>query len=421
MGCILVNHRLENSPHYKWLLVLTLFFVSTVNYADRTSITALYSLLKTDLGFTDAGLGALGTVFLWSYALSSPFSGFLGDKFSRGRLVLWSLAGWSLVTLLTGLAAAQWQLLGMRSALGLVEAIYLPAAMALVAEYHGPETRGKALAVMGLGNYMGMVGGATAGGYFGEHYGWRMPLIVLGAAGLALAAFCWFLLPAGRPRRAERSDAAPLSFPVAAGRLFRIPSFLVLAGAGVLTAIGTWIFINWLPLYFSENMGMTLASAGFFGSSVVSLSAAAGQMAGGVVSDRVARGGPHRRMWLQAILILCAAPMLLTFMLTRDLTLIMAALVVYSVLRTSADLNILPLLCDLAGVDKRSTAFGITNMMNTLSGGLGVFVAGHLKSGYGLNGIFAGVAGILALDAALLFTGYYLLLRKDLRSSGVIV
>src|SRR5437870_1731112 len=421
MGFILLDRRLERSPQYKWLLVLALFFVSTVNYADRTAITALFALLKTDLEFTDVGLGALGTMFLWSYAFSSPLSGFLGDRVSRGRLVLWSLAGWSLVTLLTGLAATQWQLLGMRGALGLVEAMYLPAAMALVAEYHGPETRGTALALMALGNYLGMAGGGAVAGYFGEHYGWRVPLIVLGAAGLVLAGICRFILPAGRAERSEKNEVASLSFPAAAAALLRIPSFLVLASAGVLTAIGTWIFINWLPLYFRENMGMTLASAGFFGSSLVSLSGAAGQVVGGVVSDRLARGGPHRRMLLQAALILCAAPMLLTFVMTRSLTLIMAGLVVYSLLRTSADLNMLPLLCDLAGVDKRSTAFGITNMVNTLAGGLGVFVAGYLKSGFGLDGVFALVAGILALDAALLFTGYFFLLRKDLRRSGVIL
>lgn len=416
----MVSPRLEQSPLYKWLLVLTLFLVSTMNYADRTSITALYSLLKTDMGFTDVGLGAIGSVFLWSYAFSSPFCGFLGDRVSRGRLVLWSLAGWSLVTLFTGLVVEQWQLLGMRGLLGLVEAMYLPAAMALLAEYHGTETRGKAMALMGLGNYVGMAGGGTIGGYFGEHNGWRMPLLVLGMAGLVLAALCWFLLPAGRADRSGPSERKGLSFPVAAGRLLRIPSFLVVAGAGVLTAIGTWIFINWLPLYFRENMDMTLAGAGFIGSSVVSLSAAAGQVVGGVVSDRVALGGPHRRMWLQAALILCAAPVLLAFVLTRNLNLIIGALVAYSLLRTSADLNMLPVMCDLAGLDKRSTAFGITNMLNTLSGGLGVFVAGYLKTGFGLNGVFAGVAGILALDAVLLFAGYYLLLRKDLHASGAI-
>lgn len=420
MRFILATLRLESSPAYKWILVLALFFVSMMNYADRTAITALYTLLRTDLGFTDVGLGALGSVFLWSYAFSSPFSGFLGDRVSRGRLVIWSLAGWSLVTLLSGVVVTQWQLLGMRAALGIVEAMYLPAAMALVAEYHEENTRGTALAMVGLGNYVGMIGGGTLGGYLGEMFGWRLPLIVLGAAGLALALICWFLLPSrGNTRAGQAGDQAMLSFSEAAVRLLRIRSFLVLAGAGVLTAIGTWILINWLPLYFRENMGMTLASAGFFGSSVVSLSAAAGQAAGGMLSDRLARKGAHRRMWLQAVLITCAAPMMLAFVLTRDANLIIGALAVYSLLRSSADLNMLPLLCDLAGADKRSTAFGITNMVNTLAGGMGVFVAGYSKAGFGLNGVFAGVGGILALAAVLLFAGYALVLRKDLRNSGV--
>jgi MFS family permease len=398
---------------------VALFFVSAMNYADRTAITSLYPLLKADLGFTDIGIGAIGSVFLWSYAFSSPVSGFLGDRVSRGQLVLWSLAGWSLVTLLTGFAAAQWQLLAMRSALGLVEAMYLPAALALVAEHHATETRAKALSLVGLGNYVGMVGGGTLAGYLGEHFGWRLPLIALGVAGLVLAALCWFILPRAKPISSEPDEARGLSFTDAAARLFRIPSYLVLLSGGILTAIGTWIFINWLPLYFRETMGMTLASAGFFGSSVVSLSAAAGQLIGGVMSDRVAKDGAHRRMWLQALLIACAAPTLLVFVLTRNSAMIIAVLIVYSLLRTCSDINILPLICDLAGADKRSTAFGMANMLNTLSGGLGVFVAGYLKAGFGLNGVFAGVAGILMLDAVLLFAGYKLLLRKDLIASGV--
>ena len=59
----------------KWLVVILLFFVGVINYADRTSITAVYSLLKTDLKFSDVGLGAIGSFFLWSYALASPLAG----------------------------------------------------------------------------------------------------------------------------------------------------------------------------------------------------------------------------------------------------------------------------------------------------------------------------------------------------------
>jgi Na+/melibiose symporter-like transporter len=193
-----------------------------------------------------------------------------------------------------------------------------------------------------------------------------------------------------------------------------VPSIIVLTIAGLLTSIGSWVFINWLPLYFHENLGFSLVRAGFLGSSLVSISAAVTLAFGGYLSDRVARRGAHRRMWMQAILILCATPVLLTFLVTRNQLAVMVALVLYSVLRTSADLNIIPLLCDLAGNDQRSTVVWLTNMLNTMAGGAGVFVAGALKSNVGLDGVFASVAAILALDAALLFTGCVLFLKRDL-------
>ncbi|MBY0505069.1 MAG: MFS transporter [Bryobacteraceae bacterium] len=395
----------------KWVLVATLFLASALNYADRTSITSVYALLKSDLGFSDAALGAMGSLFLWSYALASPVGGYLGDRFARGPLILASLASWSLITLVTGLAVLPWHLLALRVALGIVEAAYLPAAFALVAAYHGPSTRGAALGIIALGNAAGLVGGGTLAGYLGEHYGWRAPLITLGAAGLLLAVVCRFLLPMDP---AEPATAEKLSYRQAATELLRVPSIAVLAVAGLLTSIGGWIFINWLPLYFHENFGLSLARAGFLGSSLVGLSGAATLAVGGWVSDRVAMGGAHRRMWMQAALILCAAPVLLTFLATRQQTAIMIALVAYSVLRTSADVNILPLLCDLTNSSQRSTIFGLTNMVNTMAGGAGVLAAGLLKSSAGLNGVFAGVAGILLLDAALLFACCILYLHRDL-------
>jgi MFS family permease len=412
---------------FRWAIVAVLFVVSAINYADRSSITAVFPLLKGDLGFSDIGLGAIGSLFLWSYAFASPFAGYVGDRVNRTRVVIWSLAGWSLVTLLSGLATTQWQLLSMRCLLGIVEAMYLPAGMALVAEYHGARTRGTALGILSVGNYVGLLGGGTIGGYLGEHYGWRAPLCTLGAMGIAFAAGCHFLLPArGREVAGDQVEGevhrreVRLSFGHMSARLFSIPSFVVLAIAGVLTSIGAWIFINWLPLYFSETFGMTLAGAGFFGSSLVPVSAALGQLGGGPLSDLAARGGLHRRMLMQAVLISCAAPTLLTFLVTRNERAVMVALVLYSIFRSCGDLNMIPLLCDLAGKDKQSTAFGITNMVNTIAGGLGVFVAGSLKARFGLGGIFAGVAGILMLDAALLFTGYVLFIRRDLRESGAV-
>ena len=402
------------SGQYRWILVAALFLVSALNYADRTSVTSVYALLKTDLGFNDVALGAMGSLFLWSYALASPLGGYLGDRVSRGRLIVGSLAGWSLITLLSGFAVAPWQLLGMRVALGLVEALYIPAAFALVAEFHGPQTRATALGILILGNSVGMVGGGTLAGYLGQQFGWRAPLLFLGVAGLLLALACRFILPLDNLRPAL--EAAPVPFGKTVIALMRVPSIVVLTVAGLLTSIGGWIFINWLPLYFHENFGMSLGRAGFLGSSLVSVSAAATLTVAGYLSDRVAQGGAHRRLWMQAILILCATPVLLTFLTTKNQMAVMVALVIYSILRAGADLNIIPLLCDLTRADQRSTVIGLTNMSNTIAGGLGVFAAGALKSTVGLDGVFASVAGILALDAALLFTGCVLFVKRDLKT-----
>jgi len=396
----------------KWLVVALLFLVGIVNYADRTSITAVYSLLKTDLGFSDVGLGAIGSFFLWSYAIASPISGHIGDRTNRARAVTWSLAAWSVITLLTGFVTARWQLLSMRVLLGVAESMYLPAAMALVAEYHTSGTRAKALSLLSIGQYLGMVVGATLAGFLGDRFGWRSPLCVLGIAGILLAIVCFAILPRGVG--GEAAAAPDISFVDATRNLVRIPSFLILGAAGVLSAIGAWIFINWLPLYFRENFGMTLTSAAFAGSSLVSVTAAVSQVAGSAVSDVLAKKGLHRRMLMQAVLILCAAPTLFVFVFTKNRLAIMSALVLYSAFRNAGDLNIVPLLCDLAGKNRMSIAIGVTNMLNTLAGGVGILATGFLKSDFGLPAVFASVAGILLVDALLLFAGYFLFLRKDL-------
>jgi predicted MFS family arabinose efflux permease len=400
---------------YKWVLAGSLFVVSSINYGDRSSITALLTLLKADLGFTDVGLGVIGSVFLWSYALASPFAGYIGDRVDRSRLIVVSLLGWSAVTLCGGLVTTRWQLLTTRALLGLIESVYIPAAIALVAEYHDAGTRATAIGMLNVGNYVGVAGGGALAGYLGGHFGWRAPLLTLGAAGIIWAGVCYFILPREKAtvnaHKTVRSGGNPVQDAI---DLFRNRSVVILALAGMASAVGTWIFINWLPLYFRENLGLTLFAAGFLGSSLVSLSGAASQAVGGIVSDRLARGGEHRRLLMNATLILCAAPVLAAFAIVRNPTALMALLAVYSILRSAGDANIVPLLCELAGDQRQSTVIGATNMLNTITGGMAVFVAGLLKSGFGLTGVFAGLGAILAIDAGLLFLGYFRFIRQDL-------
>src|SRR6476646_5287829 len=128
------------APSYKWYVMALLFVAAGLNYADRTAITAVFPLLRRDLGMSDIGLGATGTVFLWTYAAVSPFAGYLGDRVSRARLLTFSLGAWSIVMACSALAASATQLLIMRAVLGIAEAAYIPAATALIAEHHGSDT-----------------------------------------------------------------------------------------------------------------------------------------------------------------------------------------------------------------------------------------------------------------------------------------
>ena len=118
-----------------------MFFIACLNYADRTAISAVFPLLRSELGISDVGLGAIGSFFLWSYAIGSPFAGWLADRVSRSRMVVYSLTAWSLITIATGMVTDSNQLLFTRILLGLAECGYLPAAIALIADHHSPETR----------------------------------------------------------------------------------------------------------------------------------------------------------------------------------------------------------------------------------------------------------------------------------------
>jgi MFS family permease len=146
----------------KWRVVIFLFFAAGLNYADRTALASVIPPLKEDMGVTDVQIGVMGMLFLWTYAVFSPFAGNVADRFSRTKIVVWSLVGWSAVTVLTGLAWSIPVLYAMRIALGVAECFYLPAAVALIGDHHGPETRGKATGMHLLGLNIGVMLGPAA-------------------------------------------------------------------------------------------------------------------------------------------------------------------------------------------------------------------------------------------------------------------
>jgi predicted MFS family arabinose efflux permease len=404
---------------YKWYVMALLFAAAGLNYADRTAITAVFPLLRRDLGMSDIALGATGTVFLWTYAAVSPFAGYLGDRVSRARLLTFSLGAWSLVMACSALATSATQLLVMRAVLGIAEAAYIPAAVALIADHHGPGTRARAMGIHLAGFSTGMVGGGSLAGYLGDRFGWRPSFVILGALGLVLTAVCLLTLrDAGGRNQASAEGANKGSLISALRHLVKIPSFIVLTLENVLSGSVMWVFINWLPMFFTETFSLSLAMAAFFGTLWLQSGRVTGVMLGGIPSDRAARVHPRYRMLMMVIAYAIAAPMLTTFAWSQAWGLIAAAIFGYSLFVGMGYVNAQPLLCELLPERLRSTAIGFMNMTACLAGGAGVLIAGALKSSFGLTNAFASLAFIQASVAVMLLITFLTVLRRDLQTAA---
>jgi predicted MFS family arabinose efflux permease len=274
-----------------------------------------------------------------------------------------------------------------------------------------------AMALHLAGFYCGVVFGGTVAGYLGDSYGWRPSLLVLGCVGLLLGLLCKlavFGLPSSSGTEPVPEMQAMQSLRRSFSNLVRTASYWVLLLEAMLLAIGTWIFSNWLPLYFSEVFKMSLSGAGFAGTFPVQAGAMIGILAGGYFSDRVAKKDVSRRMLLHGLCYLVAAPLLLAFVGSRSYGVIVAAVFGYSLLRAVGGANANPLLCDLLPKNSWSTAVGLMNTANCFAGGVGILVAGYLKRDFGLGGIFAGTSGIVVVAGMLLLLGYFLFVRADL-------
>ena len=394
----------------KWKIAAMLFAIAALNYGDRAAITSVYPLLRSDLALSDVMLAGIGSAFLWSYAVGSPFAGYLADRLSRTRMLLISLVAWSTVMALTGLVHSGVLLLAMRVLLGLAECVYLPASIALIADHHGPDTRATAMGLQLAGMNVGLIGGSTIAGYLGEHLGWRADFFILGGAGIVMAVIASFVLSDAPIRQSARELPSGWR---GVGELLRMPAYVAVVLGAMLIAIGTWVFLNWLPLYFYDRFHLSLALAGLSGSLMLQLAAIVGAVLGGYLSDRLAGGSQRRRILLLSIGYLCSAPFLLTFLWKMPLGIINSSIFLYSLIRAIGSAGECPIICELAGPRLSSTALGILNMMNCLAGGLGIMWAAFLKRSYGLGMAFASLTATVACAGVVVFCGYLLLGRRE--------
>jgi MFS transporter, Spinster family, sphingosine-1-phosphate transporter len=395
----------------RWRVAGFLVMAGAFNYADRAAMSSVLSPLRTELGLSDVALGMLGSVFLWSYAVCSPLAGGLADRWSRRRVVIGSLFVWSVVMVVTGFAGGFTSLLALRIALGIAESIYLPAATALLADHHSPATRGRAMSLHSVGLNCGVVLGGAAAGYLAEHFGWRTGFWVLGGLGIVLALGARPLMsdpPVTAQRTTRASVAETLRY------LARVPSYHMLLVKGVLAGVGVWTFLNWLPLYLKDAYNMKLGAAGFAGTFMLQIATVLGIAGGGWLSDRVAATDARRRMLLQGLSYLVAAPFLWLFLAQPGFTVVAIAVSAFSLFRGLGQSNENPVVCEVVPGPFRSTAIGIMNTCSTAAGGLGVLLAGILKQSFGLNAVFAGISVLFLISGAALILAYRVWTDRDI-------
>jgi MFS family permease len=252
------------STYYAWLVVAMLFPVALLNYLDRMMVATMRTSIRADISTiaNDADFGVLMAVFMWVYALLSPVGGYLADRFNRRWMIILSLFVWSAVTWLTGHARTFEQMGWARALMGVSEACYIPAALALIAEFHPGPTRSRAVGIHTGGIYAGQALGGV-GGYIADTSSWRNAYYWFGLAGVLYAGvLLLFLRDAARTGETSGARASTVSIRATGKALFGAAGFGILIAYFTLPAMAGWAVKNWLPTHLAAAFGLSQGPAG---------------------------------------------------------------------------------------------------------------------------------------------------------------
>lgn len=394
-------------------MVILLWFAAALVYADRTVAITMRQSLVAAIPMTEAQFGLITSVFLVVYAVLSPLGGFLADRYSRSRLVTACLLLWSVATWLTAYATTFPELLATRVLLAIGQAAYLPASLALIADYHRGTTRSLATGI----NMVGIMAGtilASTGGWIADWRGWTFAFSAFGLAGVALGVVFLFKLRAA-PR--EGVDDAPPghaldrpSFLPALASLFSSGSFLLALAFWGLLGLSGWAILGWMPTFVQEHFHLGQGASGFTALSYGRGAAIVGLVFGGAWSDRWSRTNPRSRILVPIIGLCIQAPVVLLSVHTDYLGVAIGAFAIGGLAGNFANSNMMPIICEVVDPRYRSTAYGVLNAFSCLVGAFTIYVAGALRDHQvPLTWIFGFAAGSLLACAGLL---YFVRLRQ---------
>lgn len=394
---------LTNSKYYPWVVVALLGGVALLNYMDRQMLSTMKDSMQVDIIDLQSAtnFGRLMAIFLWVYGLMSPISGIIADNLSRKKLIVGSLLVWSSVTYLMGLATTYDQVFWLRALMGVSEALYLPAGLSLIADYHTGGSRSLAVGIHMTGLYLGQAIGGF-GATLAAAYSWNTTFYWFGIIGIAYAFVLAVFLKDKKRVAPEEAKESTLKKPQAnvllsLKSLFTNPAFWVILLYFAIPSLPGWATKNWLPTLFAENLGLPMSQAGPIATITIAFSSFVGVVLGGILSDRWVRKNIKGRIYTGAIGLSLTIPSLLLLGFGSSIVEVVTAGVLFGIGFGMFDANNMPILCQFVSVRQRATAYGVMNMVGVFAGAMITSVLGSWSDDGNLGMGFALLAAVVAV------------------------
>ena len=371
-----MNRKL--SPN--WTLAI-LTGLNLFNYLDRFVLSAVLPPLQAELRLNDAEAGRIMTAFMIGYFVTSPFFGYLGDRFPRKWLIAAGIFVWSLGTVLTGFAGSYTALLGCRVLVGLGEASYATISPSLISDNFGPARRNNALTIFYVAIPVGAALGNIIGGQIAAHYTWRDAFIWAGVPGLLLAVL---LLPFREPQRGqmeeeETAESVKLSALKDLLNLFRIPKYLLVVLGYTAYTFALGAFGLWGPTFLVRVHHVPIQNAGNFFGLVLVVAGLVGTLAGGFAATAWQKRNPAGYGWTLGLSVLLAVPFTFLAFVISQTALSMAFLAVAMFLLFLSTGPVNTLILETVPIHLRSSAMALSIFMIHLFGDMwSSEIVGHL-------------------------------------------
>ena len=408
------DSRAASLTRTAWLMVALLVPVALLNYLDRQMLAAMKSSMMADIPdiASEGNWGFVLGSFKWVYALLSPVGGYVADRVSRRHVIAASLAIWSAVTWTTGHVTSYSELVAARAVMGVSEAFYIPAALALITDFHLGPTRSRAVGIHQMGIYAGIILGGFSG-YVADNpqLGWRRAFDACGLVGMIYAVPLFALLR--NPPRAAEASAKPSPL-AAASELLTNPGFILLVLYFTLPALAGWVVKDWMPAILKEQFGLGQGKAGVSAVLYVQLASLVGVGVGGWLADRWMRRSIRGRIFVSAIGMSFFLPSLFGVGNASSLAVAVGFLILFGLGWGFFDCNNMPILCQIVRPQLRATGYGVMNLVSISCGGFADWGFGALRDRQvPLNVIFGVFAAVALLSIVIV-----LLIKPKERPAG---